>query len=593
MKKMKKIIWIIVLVVLIGFFIVFPRVVFYQNEKKIEEAAKRYFELSPNELPTGERVKTLSLATLFQKSFLKEDLKMPHTGKRCSIEKSWVKVRRIENDYQYYVYLKCGFIQSRVDHQGPKIVLNGDSTMTIGIGEKFKDPGVKSVKDNQDGTIPVKDVTIRGEVDTDTIGTYTIEYSALDHLVNKTVVKREVQVVQKLNTTIQKKLKEKSHFVGEPDDNFIRLSNMLYRIVGIEDGNVIVVADEDVANVNFTKIDDWLDYYYDHFSEKAKKMIVERKYCNMTLTDTTLDTTQCNGYTEKRKVYIPSVIEVNLAESNGENFMKTYTISWVANSKNKKEAYVTRNVFWDENEGKSFVSYDSTYNYGIRPMMMLNGESLITGGNGSVSDPYVFGDTVPAKSGTPINERFTGEYVQVGGTLYRIVEVDKDKTTRVISYDTLGSYDESLMTTSNPNSDIILYDPKNMESAGYFINNKATEYVETSYFANHEIEVPVYKGKIIYGEEKAVKKYKVKLSAPNLYEMFSAQSQRDANCSSYWLVNSSEKKRTAGAIYIIGVPLNHELDATMSLHVRVVGYLKKDVVISSGKGTMDNPYQVK
>ena len=27
--------------------------------------------------------------------------------------------------------------------------------------------------------------------------------------------------------------------------------------------------------------------------------------------------------------------------------------------------------------------------------------------------------------------------------------------------------------------------------------------------------------------------------------------------------------------------------------VRVVGYLKKDVVVNSGKGTIDNPYKIK
>ena len=75
MKKMKKIIWMIIIVALIGFFIVFPRVVFHQNEKKMKDAAERYFELNPNELPTGERTKTLSLGVLYQKSFLKEEVR--------------------------------------------------------------------------------------------------------------------------------------------------------------------------------------------------------------------------------------------------------------------------------------------------------------------------------------------------------------------------------------------------------------------------------------------------------------------------------------------------------------------------------------
>ena len=145
----------------------------------------------------------------------------------------------------------------------------------------------------------------------------------------------------------------------------------------------------------------------------------------MSVSESALDTTQCNSYTKKRKVYIPSVVDVNKAESLGSNFMKAYTMSWVANNKDNDEAYVTRNIFFGDDYGKSFLPYNIDYNYGVRPMMTISGESLIISGDGTVDNPYTFGDTERAKGGDLVNTRFVGEYLSIDGSLYRIISTEK------------------------------------------------------------------------------------------------------------------------------------------------------------------------
>ena len=97
---------------------------------------------------------------------------------------------------------------------------------------------------------------------------------------------------------------------------------------------------------------------------------------------------------------------------------------------------------------------------------------------------------------------------------------------------------------------------------------------------------------MIYGEEKETKEYEVILSAPDMFEMFSAQPQNE-NTRSYWLVNSSNGNRIGGGIYDIGVPVNERVPKYLKLGVRVVGYLKADTVITSGEGTIESPYIVK
>ena len=601
-KKYIKGLRIIIVLAIVGAFIWFlvlsPMISFHQNEKVLEDAAKRYYEINPIQLPTGERVKTLSLNTLYKQSYLKDDMKIPYTNKLCSIEKSWVKVRRENGEYRYYVYLDCGVLKSSIDHVGPQVKLKGKTDMVVHIGDKFKDPGIQSVVDNTDGKLEKDTVTVKSDVDINKVGSYEITYTAYDQLRNKTVVTRNVTVVKVLNSIVKKELKNTKNYIGSPDNNYVRLSNMIFRIYGLdEDDNVVLVAEEDVANVNYTKIEKWLDeVYIPHFTEEAKALLVKSKFCNMKIDEKNLDTTQCTSYTEKRYAYVPSVIDINRAMENGNGFMKTKTISWTGNSKSDKEAYVTRNMFYGDQMGKDYLSYSNTDNYGVRPKIIMKGDTLITGGDGSKKDPYVFGETQKAKGGSLLNERYSGEYLIINSILWRIIEVEDDGTTKVITDGTLGNYHDRPLTYSNPEEPYFTYNPKDRNNYGYYINNSTSEYIDTSYFVVHEISAPVYKEKIIYGAETKNNKYKVKLSPPNMYDMFSAQSiDRLKPSRSYWLINSStSKKRYAGVITDIGVPVNEEEFPDYDEYgVRAVAFVKKNTVISSGKGTYYKPYILK
>ena len=77
-----------------------------------------------------------------------------------------------------------------------------------------------------------------------------------------------------------------------------------------------------------------------------------------------------------------------------------------------------------------------------------------------------------------------------------------------------------------------------------------------------------------------------------MFEMFSSQPQRSQSAHSYWLNNTSSVERTAGAIYNIGVPLNETINNSEALGIRVVAFVKKKSAISSGKGTINEPYIV-
>ncbi len=594
--NIKFIISLIIVGLFVWYLVISPMLKFHDNEKQMINAAKRYFEINSNELPAGKRIKTLSLSTLYSKSYLENDFYVPYTSNVCDQTDSWVKVRKNNSgEYEYLVYLDCGVLQSSIDHTGPEIKLNGSEEVTIGLGSKYKEEGVKSVVDNTDGKLDVKDVVIKGNVDTSKVGTYEVEYVAFDSLKNRTSVTRKVNVINNLNSVVKKALNGAKNFTGNPTNNYVRLSNMLYRVYGLDsNNNIILVAAEDVSNVNYTKLNEWLNkYYYNHLNDFTKKLIVKSKYCNMKITDTTTDTTECSGYTDKVNIFVPSVVDVNKAAAGSENFMKTYTMSWVGNSGDDGKAYVTREIFFDEYYGKSFVAYENDLNFGVRPMFTIKGNISVVSGDGAIDNPYSFGDSTPIEGGEELNNASTGEYVEISGDLYRVIDVENGYTKVISENAIVEENDQSVNIVPLIPLSSYTYNPSKYGSVGYSINNKASRYIDTSYFVTHNISVPIYKKDIVYGTEIKTEKYKAKVFAPNMYEMFSAQSNLYGhNSHSYWYLNTSKKEKYFAGVTDIGVPLNKNSDS-LSYGIRPCAYVKTKAIVTSGKGTREEPYIIK
>ena len=594
--NIKFIISLIIVGLFVWYLVISPMMKFHDNEKQMINAAKRYFEINSNELPTGKRIKTLSLNTLYSKSYLENDFYVPYTSNVCDQTDSWVKVRKNNSgEYEYLVYLDCGVLQSSIDHTGPEIKLNGSEEVTIGLGSKYKEEGVKSVVDNTDGKLDVKDAVIKGNVDTSKVATYEVEYIAFDSLKNRTSVTRKVNVINNLNSVVKKALNGAKNFTGNPTNNYVRLSNMLYRVYGLDsNNNIILVAAEDVSNVNYTKLNEWLNkYYYNHLNDFTKKLIVKSKYCNMKITDTTTDTTECSGYTDKVNIFVPSVVDVNKAAAGSENFMKTYTMSWVGNSGDDGKAYVTREIFFGEDFGKSFLSYENDLNFGVRPMFTIKGNISVVSGDGTITNPYSFGDSTPISGGEELNKASTGEYVEISGDLYRVIDVENGYTKVIAEESIVNSNDTKIVISPGIPVYEFTYDTKKKGSIGYKINNESSQYIDTSYFTNHDVSVPIYKKDIIYGSEVKTEKYKAKVFAPNMYEMFSAQVNLFGhNSHSYWYLNTSKTTLYLSGITDTGVPLN-KVSSNVFYGIRPCAYIKKSTIITSGKGTRKEPYIIK
>ena len=129
---------------------------------------------------------------------------------------------QISNRVIYNAYIKCKDIyttkdygtkptdkkknkeetQSENDTEKPKLRLFGDETITLKVGDKYKELKAMAV-DNIDGDISNK-IKISGKVNTKVAGTYVVKYSVKDSSGNKATANRTVIVEEnKIDTSTQ------------------------------------------------------------------------------------------------------------------------------------------------------------------------------------------------------------------------------------------------------------------------------------------------------------------------------------------------------------------------------------------------------
>ena len=519
-KKIKIVVIVVIIVLILWFMVISPILKFKKNERTLENAAKRYYEINTGQLPTGKKIKTVELQTLYDKNFISDDLRSSYTKKVCDIRNSWVKVKKENNDYKYYTYLKCGIFSSKVDHEGPMIRLKGDDLITINKGEKFKDPGIDSVSDNTDGKMDIKDVVIDSKkLNVNKIGTYEITYKVKDSFNNETVKIRTVKVTETLNHIVKKDTKGKNVYQGTQYNNYVKVDGILFRIVGInEDGSVKLVSSENLASVNYDGVDSWLnDYFYEKLSDSAKKLIVKQKFCNEEVNDPD-NYTKCNKYSKKQYVGLLSVADINNSKGKDGNYNANSSIaSWTSNSVSNKKSWLMAYYNMAEGGYKQYKEMNNTEIYGIAPVINIAKDSVILKGNGSVDTPYVFSkNNIKIKKGDKVSSLPTGTYIKYSGYVWRVVNSEDDGTTKVVL--------QGILTSSNYGEFYISYDekinyynPKSKQNIGYKIINDGTKYIKMNYFVNKQITVNNYKNNVEYEKSDNSKKYTVKLSEVNLF----------------------------------------------------------------------------
>ena len=233
----------------------------------------------------------------------------------------------------------------------------------------------------------------------------------------------------KLEDTLSQVIKENNnlkeingdyYFQNDVDNNYLIYSNILWRIIKVNNDNTVKLISNDVLT--------YLSYGENDY---------ENSYMNMWLNKTDDDNTGIlenllntpNNYLTNDSICKDSISDtkhITCDEINDTDLIGTLSVFDYINAGGKdsylnidKYFYLSTldkdNNIWFVNDSGNVSSADGSDIYGIRPTIALKSNSKSIAGDGTIDNPYV------------IDENYIfGNYVKLGEDIWRIYDIDGD-----------------------------------------------------------------------------------------------------------------------------------------------------------------------
>lgn len=311
---------------------------------------------------------------------------------------------------------------------------------------------------------------------------------------------KEVEIVEK-NSLVKvirennddnnnfKTINNTEYFINNSDNNYLLYSNLLWRIIKINnDNSITVISDSSLTSLAFGKSVEYTNSYINKWlnsSDEEYSGILEKHLNNK------------ETYLQKTTTCIDIINELNNNECKNninDNYISLLGVNDFVNIGNK-ESYVINNeyfylnntnekneVWYIDNEGNVTTS-NGTDIIGVKPVITIKANIDYLNGNGSKECPY----TIEKENG------LFGSYVKLDNELWRIYQVN-DNEIRLALNDYLNVNNNPLeYIYSNINS---YHNDTKQGSIAYYLNNN---FLNTLSYKDKIKEVPWTNG--YYGSE--------------------------------------------------------------------------------------------
>lgn len=566
--------------------------IFREQEENFLERVKNYYNYHSVYLPKEGKIKVMTLEDMYEKGQM-DALNVPKSDKLCDTD-SWVKVYNDGKEYHYYTYLHCGKYESKVDHEGPEIILKGDNPLYINLNDDYSELGIVKVVDNKDGKIDISKVEIdNSKVNTKKVGKYTVTYTVRDKLNNETKVTRKVVVARNLTNTVRNSTGESNYYQGDVNNNYILFSGMMYRIINANsDGTVTLISNQnlnnlraDYENYENSNVDKYLNNeYLDIIHDKS--YLVDTEFCVGGIESRDKTDTVCSQKVT-RKVGVLSYQDFLNTLVNGSSYLCTQYNYLLANK-------VSDSILTAGGDNNCTSVIENISLPSIRPVITLKSDLLILSGDGTREKPYKLNDYSYGKQQDKINTRLVGEYVNYSGMVFRIVDIDKDKNVKLIAVDAMKINNKNkFLLLKVPDTDSYVFNTKDSNNPGYIINNDFIDYINDTDLLKTKYQVPLNVTSLKYSEYKNSGSGEAKLVLPTTYGLFSGVQTSDSAGFYLYLDKSNNDKNVFYVNCINGRVFEDKANIFGEYAVKIVTTVKGDLLIRSGKGTLESPYYIR
>lgn len=225
-----------------------------------------------------------------------------------------------------------------------------------------------------------------------------------------------------------KQINNTYYFTGDVSNNYVSYSNMIFRIIKInEDNTILLVTDNIVGTLaagndentyQESKLINWLNDENKFVSVLNEK----EKYLNLTSTCidniTNIENITCNSINNNYYLGLLSLEDyVNTGGNNG--FINNNRYSYLANKDD------SNNIWYITNDGKLSTTNGSDI-LGIKATITLSSNTELLSGNGTIDNPYIFNN----------NTNLIGSYVKLDNDIWRIYE-EKDNIIKLVLSSTI------------------------------------------------------------------------------------------------------------------------------------------------------------
>ena len=410
---------------------------------------------------------------------------------------------------------------------------------------------------------------------------------------------------------------EQTFVTGEEPYNYLWYSGKLWRVVSIDSSdnstklitqwNISAITYNEENNTNFagSYMEEWLnDTTVDGFLGNL------RDYNNFIVTDAKWDATVDSsdlGTIEKpngTSLATDAVGLLNMYEYQSSYHGTTYSNGYLNNDLYwwTLTPFDTVNVRRISNDGYVGNQLSST-GRAVRPAVNLKSGIKIVDGRGTEDDPYrLEGDNDTNLEGTLLNTRYSGEYIRFGtgeNNLYRIVSHEIPGLTKITSAEPLKDNGKFKAISFG---DTVYY--SNTNTIGSFLNGEyLTNFVGDKCSNMISDSDAWYLGRVYSGTSYKLAKYEntnminltssttnAKIGLLRFGELMAGQFNKIDNNIAYWTLTPF----SSVSVRYINNNGSSDFDPPSDylFGIRPALNLKSNVIITSGDGTLQNPFQI-
>ena len=374
-----------------------------------------------------------------------------------------------------------------------------------------------------------------------------------------------------------------TYLKGSQDSNYVWFDGFMWRIMGKNaDGSIRMITEENVTGIPWgasntaqdydnSYVNDWLNnYFYPKLEHK-----------DLTCTS--------NLSSLQKPIGLLSLDEYNLA-SGSSSYLVNSQYFWTTTPNGASGAWLGSHYGSANNDNVTGTN-------GVRPVIGISSDVTITGGNGTLTDPYIIGE-VSDVTGSLKDNGHVGEYVTYAGRNYRVVETSNQGTKLILD----GHYDsnnDGTIDNMEYGTNCTLCTTINEESfINWISNNNETDkakLVSTTWYRGDNFDYgDNYKDNL----ESTSNPYEGRVGLIRVGEMLSGQSETILsknhtvsnnynNAQTYW-TSTRDSASSAWVVSHYGFANYNNVSSTNG--VRPVIMIHPSVSITGGQGTPNEPY---